>query len=107
MTTATLYEIRQGAAWITLNRPENRNALSAQLVNELDAHLIAAIADPAVRCIVLTGTGQAFCAGGDVKGMAAAGSGAATRTVDEAIHQQRHSQRETDGGGVASREERP
>ena len=67
MTTATLYEIRQGAAWITLNRPENRNALSAQLVNELDAHLIAAIADPAVRCIVLTGSGPAFCAGADLK----------------------------------------
>ena len=67
MTTATLYEIRQGAAWITLNRPENRNALSAQLVNELDAHLSAAIADPAVRCIVLTGSGPAFCAGADLK----------------------------------------
>ena len=39
---ATLYEIKHGAAWITLNRPENRNALSAILVNELYAHLIAA-----------------------------------------------------------------
>jgi 2-(1,2-epoxy-1,2-dihydrophenyl)acetyl-CoA isomerase len=44
---------------------------------------------------VLTGSGKAFCAGGDVKGMAA--GGAATRTIDEAIHQQRHSQRETAG----------
>ena len=34
-TEATLYEIRNGAAWITLNRPENRNALSAILVTEL------------------------------------------------------------------------
>ena len=32
---ATLYEVSQGAAWIRLNRPENRNALSAVLVNEL------------------------------------------------------------------------
>ena len=36
---ATLYEIRNGAAWITLNRPENRNALSAILVTELYDHL--------------------------------------------------------------------
>ena len=39
-TEATLYEIRHGAAWITLNRPENRNALSAILVTELYLSLI-------------------------------------------------------------------
>ncbi len=66
-TEATLYEIRQGAAWITLNRPENRNALSAVLVNEVYDHLQAANADPAARCIVITGTGPAFCAGADLK----------------------------------------
>ena len=66
-TEATLYEVRDGAAWITLNRPENRNALSAVLVNELYAHLQAANADPAARCIVLTGNGPAFCAGADLK----------------------------------------
>jgi methylglutaconyl-CoA hydratase len=65
--TATLYALRQRAAWITLNRPEARNALSALLVNELDAHLAAAIADPAVRCIVITGAGPGFCAGADLK----------------------------------------
>ena len=66
-TTVTHLEIRQGAAWITLNRPDRRNALSAALVNELDAHLAAAAADPAVRCIVITGAGSAFCAGADLK----------------------------------------
>lgn len=66
-TQATLYEVRDGAAWITLNRPENRNALSAVLVDELYAHLQAAQADPAARCIVLTGNGPAFCAGADLK----------------------------------------
>ena len=65
--TATLYELKSGAAWITLNRPENRNALSAQLVNELYAHLQAANDDPAVRSIVITGSGPAFCAGADLK----------------------------------------
>ena len=66
-TEATLYENRGGAGWITLNRPENRNALSAVLVNELHDHLQNAIADEAVRSIVLTGNGPAFCAGADLK----------------------------------------
>ena len=64
---AALIDIRQGAAWITLNRPEQRNALSAALVNALADLLDAALADPAVRCIVLTGNGPAFCAGADLK----------------------------------------
>ena len=66
-TEATRYEVRDGAAWITLNRPENRNALSAVLVNELNDHLIAALEDPAARCIVITGADPAFCAGADLK----------------------------------------
>lgn len=67
MANFTLYNICQGAAWITLNRPEARNALSAALINELNAHLAAALNDPAVRCVVLTGNGPAFCAGADLK----------------------------------------
>ena len=66
-TEATLYEVRSGAAWITLNRPENRNALSATLVNELYDHLANANDDDAVRTIVITGNGPAFCAGADLK----------------------------------------
>jgi|TARA_B100002003_G_scaffold199713_1_gene190794 methylglutaconyl-CoA hydratase len=66
-TEATLYEVRSGAAWITLNRPKNRNALSAILVNELYDHLQAANDDDTVRSIVITGTGPAFCAGADLK----------------------------------------
>lgn len=64
---ATLYEISDGAAWITLNRPENRNALSAILVTELYDHLTNANADDEVRSIVITGNGPAFCAGADLK----------------------------------------
>jgi methylglutaconyl-CoA hydratase len=66
-TTATLYEVKKSAAWITLNRPENRNALSSALVNELYEHLNVANDDPEVRSIVITGTGSAFCAGADLK----------------------------------------
>ena len=66
-TEATLYEVRNSAAWITLNRPENRNALSSILVSELYSHLLAANEDAAVRSIVITGNGPAFCAGADLK----------------------------------------
>ncbi len=66
-TDATLYDIDSGAAWITLNRPDNRNALSAVLVSELHEHLLAANGDPAVRCIVITGADPAFCSGADLK----------------------------------------
>jgi methylglutaconyl-CoA hydratase len=66
-TEATRYEVNGSAAWITLNRPENRNALSAVLVNEIYAHLRASIENPLVRSIVITGAGPAFCAGADLK----------------------------------------
>ena len=64
---ATLYEVKNGAAWITLNRPENRNALSSILVIELYENLLRANEDPNVRSIVITGTDPAFCAGADLK----------------------------------------
>lgn len=68
MTTATLLNVdARGVATITLNRPENRNALSTELVDSLAAHLGIAIDDPLVRVIVLTGTGTVFCAGADLK----------------------------------------
>jgi methylglutaconyl-CoA hydratase len=66
-TEATLYEIKNGAAWITLNRPQNRNALSAILVTELYDHILESNENPEVRCIIITGTGPAFCAGADLK----------------------------------------
>lgn len=65
--STTLYELRSGAAWITLNRPDQRNALSAALVNSLFDDLARAEADPAARCIVITGAGVGFCAGADLK----------------------------------------
>ncbi len=67
MTEATLYDLRRDAAWITLNRPEKRNALSDDLVAGLRAHLQTASADERARVIVLTGAGAAFCAGADLK----------------------------------------
>lgn len=66
-TEATRYEVKNGAAWITLDRPENRNALSSVLVTELYEHLGTANEDDNSRCIVITGNGPAFCAGADLK----------------------------------------
>ena len=63
----TLYEVRGAAAWITLNRPEKRNALSGTLVREAFEHLGAAGGDDRVRCIVVTGAGRAFCSGMDLQ----------------------------------------
>lgn len=62
-----LYEVRKGVARITLNRPEARNALSAELVNLLCQRLREANGDPGVKCIVLTGAGSGFCSGADLK----------------------------------------
>jgi methylglutaconyl-CoA hydratase len=55
------------ARWIELDSPHNRNALSEGLVRELLAQLEAAMSDDAVRVVVLTGRGPAFCAGADLK----------------------------------------
>jgi methylglutaconyl-CoA hydratase len=63
----TRYEMRAGAAWITLDSPGNRNALSEVLVSELHARLLEAMGDSDVRLVVLTGKGPAFCAGADLK----------------------------------------
>ena len=62
-------ELRAGVLTITLNRPEAKNALSIDLRADLRTALLDAHHDEAVRCIVLTGAGDSFCAGGDVKGM--------------------------------------
>ena len=59
-------------ATITIDRPERRNALSPDVVSGLSAALAAAEADPSISVAVLTGAGErAFCAGGDLSGMAA------------------------------------
>lgn len=58
-----------GALTITLNRPERRNAIGPQMVNELLWALADADADADVRSVVVTGAGKAFCAGGDFQQM--------------------------------------
>lgn len=67
LMTETLYDVRDGGAWITLNRPEKRNALSPTLIAETYEHMLDANEDDEVRCIVITGAPPAFCAGADLK----------------------------------------
>lgn len=62
-------DLRDGVLTVTLNRPEAKNALSADLREDLRTALLEAHHDDEVRCLVLTGAGDSFSAGGDVKGM--------------------------------------
>ena len=97
-TPDLLANLDAGVLTLTMNRPEARNAMSAAMNLALQQQLAAAELDPAVKCVVLTGAGKGFCAGGDVKGMAASGDGTVgARTIDEAIARQRINQRATAG----------
>lgn len=64
-----LETVEDGIATLTLNRPENLNALSDEIRLGLLEALVRLGADNAIGCIVLTGAGRGFCAGGDVKSM--------------------------------------
>jgi 2-(1,2-epoxy-1,2-dihydrophenyl)acetyl-CoA isomerase len=94
-------EIDGGVAVITMNRPDRRNAFSHAMVAALGAVLAQVETDEAVGCVVLTGAGGAFCAGGDVKSMAATPSAdrgdGVGRSPDALIHRQRLNQRATSG----------
>lgn len=61
-----LYSVEDGIATVTLNRPERMNTISGPMLNQLGLLLLKADADKDVRCVILTGTGRAFCAGLDL-----------------------------------------
>jgi len=87
-----------GVAVVTMNRPERRNALSEPMVVGLMRALEEVESSPDARCVVLTGAGGAFCAGGDVKAFAEGGGAAAgTSSWDEGVHEQRLAHRATSG----------
>jgi enoyl-CoA hydratase/carnithine racemase len=72
MPDAVTYELRGPAAWLTINRPEARNALNKAVRDGLYEGVHRFNADDGARVLVLTGAGdRAFCAGGDLKEMAA------------------------------------
>ncbi|MGH7818356.1 MAG: enoyl-CoA hydratase-related protein [Candidatus Binatia bacterium] len=73
------------AAWIVLDRPEVRNALSAALMKEAADALARSLGDPAVRSIVVTGEGDAFSAGADLREMKAMNAAPYRENVDNAL----------------------
>ena len=95
-TNDLLTDLSGGVLTLTLNRPQSRNAMSQAMNQALAAQLAWAELDDAVKCIVLTGAGDAFCAGGDVKAMNDRNS-AGGSAIDAAIHRQRVNQRATAG----------
>jgi enoyl-CoA hydratase/carnithine racemase len=74
-------EDRGGAAYLTLNRPEKRNALSREMIESLQHHLDALATDPSVRVAVLAGAGPVFCAGHDLREMRETSEEEALRTL--------------------------
>jgi 2-(1,2-epoxy-1,2-dihydrophenyl)acetyl-CoA isomerase len=64
------YEVRDGLAIITLNRPEKRNALDLSMRTELAEVVLQIRGDTSLYAVIITGAGGAFCAGGDIQAMA-------------------------------------
>ncbi|GAC68486.1 crotonase/enoyl-CoA hydratase family protein [Gordonia soli] len=79
---AVLYEVRDHVAIVTFNRPGALNAVNAELATAAGAALERAAEDPTVRVVVLTGAGRAFCAGADLKEIAAG------RRIDDPDHRE-------------------
>ena len=89
------YDAAGGVVTVTLNRPEKLNAVTAVLIRELLDAFDAADADDAVRVVIVTGAGRAFCAGADLSG--------GTRTFDRSTPSGTAGDSEhRDGGGLVS-----
>jgi 2-(1,2-epoxy-1,2-dihydrophenyl)acetyl-CoA isomerase len=94
-TDDLLATVDDGVAVLTLNRPARRNALSIPMLDGLARTLAEVEVDDEVGCVVVTGAGGAFCAGGDVRAMS---EGAGSELpFDAKVHRQRLSQRATSG----------
>jgi enoyl-CoA hydratase/carnithine racemase len=73
MSDEVLVDVADHVATITLNAPERMNTISGPMLETLSSELVAADRDPAVRAIVLTGAGRAFCAGLDLRAQSSGG----------------------------------
>ena len=87
------YDVADGVATVTLNRPEKLNAVTSVLLREMIAALDQADADDAVRAVIVTGAGRAFCAGADLS--------AGTQTFDRSKRADAGGEHR-DGGGVVA-----
>jgi enoyl-CoA hydratase/carnithine racemase len=93
-----LYDVADGICTITLNRPEKLNAFNTQMMVDMIAAFDATDADDAVRVVIVTGAGRAFCAGADLS------AGAETFNYDarDALHREARMREgvQRDGGGL-------
>jgi enoyl-CoA hydratase/carnithine racemase len=93
--TEILYELEEGVLTVTLNRPAKLNALTRTMLRELLEALDRADADDAVRAVIVTGAGRAFCAGADLS--------AGAKTFDRAARgDERPDEPHRDGGGLVT-----
>jgi enoyl-CoA hydratase/carnithine racemase len=93
--TQIRYDVTDGVCTVTLNRPEKLNAITGTMLDELVAAFDAADADDAVRAVVVTGAGRAFCAGADLS--------AGGKTFDRAARSRDEGPGEhRDGGGLVT-----
>jgi enoyl-CoA hydratase/carnithine racemase len=101
-TTELLCSIRDRVAVVTLNRPEARNALSDRLTPALRRMVRLSAEDDRIGTLLITGAGTAFCAGGDVKGMAGR-SGKEAMPIEARVGDLRNKQRTLTGALVGLR----
>jgi len=79
-------ETRGHTTWITLNDPDNLNALTPELIGEVAAAIVQGETDPDIRVLVLTGSGRAFCAGANLKRVTALLEQGIDAVVGEFLH---------------------
>ena len=80
MADAVIQTVVGGVATLRLAEPDSRNALSPAIRAALETAVPALLGDPAVRCLLITGTGKSFCAGGDLRSLGSPGSPQKSRT---------------------------
>jgi len=91
MSETVLFTTEGAVGVITLNRPESLNAMNPEMLDTMFRVAEKAASDPAIRCLVITGAGRGFSAGGDVKAMASGNRGdgrGSVLTGAEALRQQ-------------------